>query len=261
MTDEKLTPLERAIFNEGERLIPGITHGIAELVRHRSSYLFFRTVIEHDLATIVGGNRFVNVIDLGCGVGHGCCTLAAMGHTQITGVDHSHESLEYARRHYEHPNIIYQYANLVEFIPHMPEYDYVVSRGVFEHLWDGIALAMSCRYRRRLIFDVPYNEREARNPHHVVNGIREQAFAVYSDVELFFQDLSGVIYDAQHKPENPNMIICVRSNAELPGVTNLLHFPLAPWDPHVDDRTERKLTRSRLGAVCKKYLLRLKEHR
>jgi hypothetical protein len=41
------------------------------------------------------------------------------------------------------------------------------------------------------MFDVPYDEPTGRNPHHVVNDIREESFSAWEDAELFFQDLDG----------------------------------------------------------------------
>lgn len=40
MRRSPLSPLEAVIYNEGERLIPYVTHDHDELVRHRSSYVF-----------------------------------------------------------------------------------------------------------------------------------------------------------------------------------------------------------------------------
>ena len=44
-----LRPLEAIIYNEGERLIPYVTHEQDEFVRHRSSYVFWRGIVELDL--------------------------------------------------------------------------------------------------------------------------------------------------------------------------------------------------------------------
>ena len=153
---KQFTPLEKAIYNAGERLIPGVTHDLAEVVRHRSSYVFFRKVIESDLAIIGEESKLVQIVDLGCGVGHGCHTLLKMPNSHIVGVDNSPESLEYARCNYAGSNITYQLADLGEFIPAMPEYDYVTSRGVFEHVPNGLQLALSTKWRYRLLFDVQY---------------------------------------------------------------------------------------------------------
>ncbi len=231
----QLTPLEQAIYNDGERLIPGVTHDLAEFVRHRSSYMFFQKVIKSDLAIIGKESKPVRIADLGCGVGHGCQTLSEIPGSHVVGVDSFPESLEYAWVYYARTNIAYQLANLEEFIPVMQEYDYVVSRGVFEHIPKGLHLALSTKWRNRLLFDVPYDESQNINPHHVLNGIREEAFSGFERVELFFQDLAGVIYDTQRKPPRPNMIICVCSHPDLPKVSGRhIDFPLRAWQPQKD---------------------------
>ena len=228
---KELSPLEEKIHNAGERLIPGITNNIAEFIRHRSSYLFFRQVIEHDIATRES-SKPIRIVDLGCGVGHGCETLSELPNSHIVGIDSSPESIEYAETHYARDNITYQVADLVEYIPAMPEFDYVVSRGSLEHVPDGLRLAFSTKWRSRLLFDVPYDEPAGRNPHHVLHRLREEDFAGIPEAELFFQDLDGAIYNRQNKPPQPNMIICVCSHPDLPKVTaTSMRFPLPAWQP------------------------------
>ncbi len=227
----ELTPTEKIIYNEGERLIPGVTHALAEDIRHLSSYLFFRRVIETDRAITKKETKELRIVDLGCGVGHGCYAISKIQGVHVLGIDISPESLEYAHSHYGRPNISYQIAALPEFIPAMPEFDYVVSRGVFEHVPGGLRLALSAKWLYRLLFDVPYDEPEGGNPHHVLTGITEESFVGFPGAELFFQDLAGVIYDVRHKPPSPNMIICVQSRPELPEVSSLITFPVAACRP------------------------------
>jgi len=229
---KKLTPIEEVIFNDGERLIPGVTHDLAEVIRHRSSYLFFRKVIENDLANRRRESESIQIVDLGCGVGYGCCILSNIAGVKILGVDHSPESLEYARRHYSRANITYEVGDLIEFIPTMSEFDYVISRGVFEHVPGGLRLALSTKWRNRLLFDVPYDESEGKNPYHMLHKICEETFSGFPGVQLFFQDLNGVIYDSQRKPANPNMIMCVCSHPELLRVVSQpITFPFPAWQP------------------------------
>ncbi len=217
----RLRELEGAIYNEGERLIPGVTHDRAELVRHRSSYFFWNNIIEAD------GARGVSILDLGCGVGHGCVTLAKLRGSRVVGVDSSAESLAYAGANYSRRNVNYVQADMGDFIASMPDFDYVVSRGAIEHVPDGLALLRRARWRRRLLFDVPYDEPAGNNPHHVLHGLREDAFAGWDEAELFFQDLAGVIYD--ERPERANMIMCVASGDGLRCVANLCRFPVTAW--------------------------------
>jgi len=143
--------------------------------------------------------------------------------------------LEYAQQHYARENIVYRIEDLKTFIPEMPEYDYVVSRGVFEHIANGLDLAILAKWRYRLLFDVPYDEPNGMNPHHLVGGIREEHFAHFPQCELYFQDLSGRIYDRLNKPSRPNMIICVCSRPDLPRVNGeTITFPVPAWQPQTE---------------------------
>jgi SAM-dependent methyltransferase len=187
-------------------------------------------VIERDLANRETAPGSVEIIDLGCGVGHGCSWLSRIRGSRVTGMDVSPECIEYARRHYGGPGVTYRREDLAGFIPRMPEYDYAVSRGVFEHIPDGLALAVSANWRRRMMFDVPYDEPAGPNPHHVLTGIREENFAGFPGAELFYQDLDGIIYDRDNKPPKPNMILCVCSKPGFPPVGGgEIPFPLPAW--------------------------------
>lgn len=229
----KMSPEEEKIYNDGERLVFGLGNDVYEDIRHRSSYVFFRKVIDNDMqlrdnaGPDTPNTTPVTIIDLGCGVGHGCETLSEITHSIVTGVDISDETLDYARSIYARPNIGYSKVNLVDFIPQMPEFDYVVSRNVFEHIPKGIELASLTRWRKRLIFDVPYNEAPG-NRHHVLFGIREETVASL-EAELFYQDLYGVIYDRKTKPAHPNIMICICSHPDLPKVTGQIQFPFPAW--------------------------------
>ena len=235
---KRMTTLEEKIYNHGERLIPGVTHDSMEVIRHKSSYNFFRKVIGRDLEfrVNIGESHIINIVDLGCGVGHGCLMLSTLRKSRITGIDSFPECLEYAQQHYARENIVYRIEDLNTFIPEMPEYDYIVSRGVFEHIANGLeVVGILTKWRYRLLFDVPYDEPEGANPHHVLWGIREEHFASLRDAELFFQDLSGVIYDRAQKPAKPNMIICVCSRPDLPRVSSgTITFPLPAWQPETE---------------------------
>ena len=256
-----LTPLEKVIWNQGERLIPGVTHDLAEVIRHRSSYFFFRKVIENDLALIGGEAIPVRIVDLGCGIGYGCRILSELPNSQILGVERSRECLEYARVYYGGENIDYRAENLLEYIPRMSEYDYVVSRGVFEHVADGLQLALSTKWRHRLIFDVPYNEPRGKNPHHVKFEIREETFSEYQEIEFFFQDMGGIIHDREHRPVNSNMMICVWTSAELPKVSECqMTFPFPAWQPGTISRLSR-LRWSKMKQKLKKGLQKYSEPR
>lgn len=220
-----LSEVENRIYNDGERLIPGITHNEAEAVRHSSSYAFFKAIIASDLS-FSDNNREVSVIDMGCGVGHGCKALSSNKRLAITGIDSSADCINYARKHYNAANIEYKVVDIVKFIQSMPKYDYVISRGVFEHIPDGLYMASEAKWHNRLIFDVPYNE-QAGNPYHTLLGITEKDFEIFNDHEIFYQDLSGTIYDSKTKPSNPNMIVCVCGGTAISkNFCSAIEFPI-----------------------------------
>jgi SAM-dependent methyltransferase len=219
--------VEETVYNNGERLIPYKSHDMAELIRHRSSYLFFRKVIQADLSST--GKKRVTIIDLGCGVGHGCDILSAVKNSTVMGVDSSMESIEYARKYYCKTNISYRQEDLVEFIPNMPKYDYVISRNVFEHINNGLDLAWLTNWGVRLMFDVPYAEPAGRNPHHVLHDIVEDTFANWQNAELFFEDENGFIFKNNDKPINPINILCVISDREAKAVSQSMRFPVLAY--------------------------------
>ena len=222
-----MNKLQQLIFNEGERLIPYVTHGQGELVRHRSSYSFFRSVIGCDLELMPPKIARVSIADLGFGSGYGCSLLSSIPSSQVTGVDIEPACEVFARQYYSRPNVDYVIADLAAFVPAMPSFDYVISRGVLEHVPNGIALIKEIRYERRVMIDVPYDE-QVGNEHHLITGIREESFSGLEECELFYEDIEGYIYDASCVPERPNMIMVILSAPELPKVANLFQFPIPP---------------------------------
>lgn len=202
----------QSIYNHGERLIPGVTHDLAENQRHRASYAFYRKVIEADIAD--GKVSKPKILDLGCGVGHGCKLLAGIEGAKVVGVDHHAPSLEYARVNYAADNIEYVLADITDYCATIGKFDYIVSRGAMEHLANGLELASTLRARCRLMIDTPYNERTI-NTHHVLYQITEGHFDGFLPHEFFYQDLGGVMYDSDHKPARPNMILCICSAEKL----------------------------------------------
>lgn len=218
---------ERRIANKGERLVPKSSYD-PEVIRHKSSYRFFKKIILYDQKYLK--SRKISIIDLGCGVGFGCRTLSRLKNVEVTGVDISADAIEYAKKNYQAPNINYFQVDLVKFIPKMKKYDYVVSRGVFEHIPKGLELVRKSAWRMRLIFDVPYNESSGTNQFHLITKITEKDFAKCSRTELFYEDLEGVIYDKVSKPPWPNMIVCVMSSSKIRKIKqHKIQFPLAAW--------------------------------
>lgn len=226
----QLNPLsyaEKKLANVGERLVPK-TPSDPEVVRHKSSYLFFKKIIEGDRKH--WKRRKIRILDLGCGVGHGCVTLSRIQGAEVTGIDNSREAILYAQKNFNRKNIKYAAADIADFLKKPQEYDYVVSRGVLEHIPRGLELARKSQWRFRLIFDVPYNEKPGPNPHHLITRITEKSLKNFLGKELFYEDLDGRIFNQATKPEHPNMILCVASAKTLPPVGSAkLKFPVAPW--------------------------------
>jgi SAM-dependent methyltransferase len=207
-----------------------------EVVRHKSAYRFFYEIINNDSGngktTRPGG---IEIVDLGCGVGHGSHMMSYISGSRITGVDSSKESLEFARQNYARKNIKYAEAELSKFITDMPECDYAVSHQVLEHVAAGLDLAKKIKYRKRLMFDVPYGEASG-NPHHLLLGIKEDDFSGFPDAELFYQDLDGIIYDSSRQPPKPNIIICACRVKGLPLVSESgIEFPFPAWEYNFDE--------------------------
>ena len=202
-----LTETEKRIFNGGERLIPRITHNDEERKRHYESYAFFLEQIKKDLPT-----RSVSILDLGCGVGWGCSLLSTIPNSSVVGIDNSFETIEYAKKNYPSTNIEYRVADLTTFISIMNKYDYVVSRGVFEHLANGLELVSQVKFIRGFYMDVPYNEKPG-NKHHLLTGLTEKDFKGSRNVKFFYEDMNGTI--TPKIVEKPNMLMCVYSKRNL----------------------------------------------
>ena len=217
--------LQTLIYNKGERLVPYVSHDEDELVRHRSSYAFFHAVITIDLQSNPKLDSDVSIVDLGFGTGYGCALLSSLPSSYITGVDICAECEIFARQYYLRSNVNYMIKDLTKFIPEAIPFDYAVSRGVLEHVPDGLNLIKQIKFNRRAMVDVPYNEAPG-NEYHILTGIEEDKFGDLTDYEIFYEDLEGRIFDASNKPERANMIMVVLSSPELPKVSSLFQFPI-----------------------------------
>lgn len=214
------------IYNEGERLIPFVTHHEDEVIRHFSSYNFFCQVIQKDLKEV--GINEVNILDIGFGCGYGCFILSKIhGVKQVTGIDVSYACKSYAQENYGARNIEFVIADAGEYLQQNYSFNYITSRGVLEHIPNGLSLTNKSNYHQRLIIDVPYNEKPG-NDHHVLLGIKEDAFEEYENYELFYEGIDGTIYDADNKPDDANMILCVASRQGLSPVSKMFNFPIKP---------------------------------
>ncbi|WP_114689316.1 class I SAM-dependent methyltransferase [Polynucleobacter necessarius] len=223
-----MNSLQNFMFNNGERLIPYISHDESELIRHRSSYAFFHAVILADLQRIRGINaadKPITIVDLGFGTGYGCSLLSSLPFSKITGVDVEHDCQTFAQQYYRRANVDYVIEDLAKFIPKMKFYDYAVSRGVLEHVSDGLNLIGDIKFNRRALIDVPFDE-PLGNEHHVITGIKAADFAHLENCEIFYEDIEGNIYDSSSLPSNVNMIMVVLSAPSEPKISSFINFPI-----------------------------------
>ncbi len=220
-----------AIYNAGERLVPGETHGRDEVVRHKSSYQLFRDVIEADIlrdpSMLESG---ITILDIGCGTGHGTFMLGEILGAQIVGIDPSIESVQYAQCNYGAKNIQYVNGDAESFVRDSHPFDYVVSRHALEHVVDGLNFALKVHCRKRLMVNVPFNEADG-NIHHLVHWIKEEHFEAYPNKEFFYEGLDGVTELTRAEENPPNSILCISSALELKPVRELFEFPIAAWKP------------------------------
>jgi 2-polyprenyl-3-methyl-5-hydroxy-6-metoxy-1,4-benzoquinol methylase len=222
----RMNELQELLYNEGERLIPYVSHNEEELVRHRSSYAFFHKVISIDLQNGPKKKGDVKIVDLGFGTGYGAALLCSIPNSKVTGVDIAPECETFAKRYYPRQNVDYVIEDLSTYVPKMAAFDYAVSRGVLEHVPDGLNLTQQIPCKKRVMIDVPYKEKPG-NDHHVLTGITEADFASLQNCELFYEDLQGNIYDATDFPPDANMIMAVMSDPSLPKIKDILKFPIA----------------------------------
>lgn len=223
----RMNAVETIIYNEGERLIPWVTHSEAELVRHRSSYEFFKAVIEKDVQS--GKVKNPVILDLGFGTGHGCLLLSRIPGSKVIGIDNSDDCKIYADRKNAASNIQYIVADIAQYLKTMQPVDYILSRGVIEHVPDGINECLNARFTARLMFDVPYREPAGVNPHHLLSNITEDDFKDFKGCELLFEENSGAIYYAPAREPWPNMILCAVSRDHLQPLKDAFQYPVAPW--------------------------------
>jgi SAM-dependent methyltransferase len=202
MNDEELL-----LFNKGERLIPGVSHNNEEYIRHRSSYDFFIKIIKED-----SKNLDISILDLGCGVGWGCKLLAeSLPNARVTGLDNSSDALYYAKRRYGHFRVDYGFSDMANkdnlLILNTFSHDYIVCRGVLEHIDNGLELIKYVSYDRILIFDVPYNESPG-NLHHKLYNITEAMFKDWKNIEFYYEAFNDGSVSKIKQPD-VNMLMCV----------------------------------------------------
>lgn len=116
----------------GESVWPGVRNDL--FLAHESIYRFFSTFAE--------GKR---VLDAGCGAGYGAFALAQAGARSVLAVDIDRRSVAFGRRHFPHPSIRFEVADLNTMKMPVASLDLVVSSNVLEHLIDPAGFLVEVR--------------------------------------------------------------------------------------------------------------------
>jgi len=209
----------------GERLIPG--HVEVDLLNeHMARYTF--------AARLAAGKC---VLDAGCGAGYGSAELARVADSVI-GADIAAEAADFAREHYQLPNLRFEQASCTA-LPHADAtFDLVVAFEVIEHLTDWHALLLEARRLlapngqfvvstpNRLYYTESRGDRGA-NPFHVhefdFEEFREELSRVFPHVTLFLENhAEGIVF--QPCPTGNTSEVRVDSSAAEP---NESHFFVA----------------------------------
>jgi ubiquinone/menaquinone biosynthesis C-methylase UbiE len=128
-------------------------------------------------------NRFVKgkiVLEIPCGVGWGTSLLK--GARKIHAVDISEEAVEYAKKNFNRPNVVYQTGDMSAIPFENAHFDLIICLEGFEHVRKEIALKFLEESRRvlkpegLLIMTVPIltNGRHSGNPYHLFEPSLEE---------------------------------------------------------------------------------------
>ena len=209
----------------GERAIPGEVD--ADLLNeHVARYTF--------AARLARGKR---VLDAGSGAGYGSAELARTAQS-VVGVDRAPEAVDFARAHYQLPNLFFEQASCAA-LPH-PDgvFDLVVAFEVIEHLEDWREFLLEARRvlapTGQFIVSTPnklyYTESRGvagANPFHVhefgFDELRGELTRVFPHVSMFLENhVEGVAF----QPDEPDSAVEVRVDAREP-VPDDSHFFVA----------------------------------
>jgi SAM-dependent methyltransferase len=212
------------IFNDGERLVPFLSHDSGELIRHYSSHRFFKKIIIKDIKAC--DLKDISILDLGFGTGYASYLYANIQQTAtVKSIDVSGDSLEWAKNNYYNEKIDYEICDAEKFLKKKETYSYIVTRHVLEHINNGLDIIKEHKFTNRLCINVPYNE-GVGNVYHLLTGITEKDFPKYKNVEFFYEDLNGITYSEIPKHTHINSIICIASKDGMPKVGSYFTFPL-----------------------------------
>lgn len=214
------------LTNHGERLVPGYSHNLAEVIRHKSSYYFFKKIILHDQKYI----SQIRILEIGCGTGHGTYMLSSIPNCHIVAIDVEKDAVSFAMNNFHAKNITYICAKVDE-LKLTEQFDYIISRHSFEHIENIFHDILNYTPRRRLMVNVPYKELPG-NIYHVYFNIDESMFTNWPLPNFFYEDLDGKTY-AHNDRDSINSIVCISSfDSSLDRISDVFEFPLPAWEPN-----------------------------
>ncbi|MBZ5592662.1 MAG: methyltransferase domain-containing protein [Acidobacteriia bacterium] len=179
----------------GERVIPGKVD-VDLLNEHVARYAF--------AARLAAGRR---VLDAGCGSGYGSAKLGVEAR-EVLGIDVSQEAVDYAREHYQAPNLRFERADCLGIPAAAGSFDLVVAFEIIEHLNDWRGFLAEVRRvlapEGRLVVSTPnrlyYAEARAElgpNPFHVhefeFHEFRAELESVFPHVALYLENHTDAI--------------------------------------------------------------------
>lgn len=219
--------------HDGERLVPGISHNIEEDTRHKSTYQLYKKIIIEDIVKdITSIKNNINILDLGCGSGHGAFMLSEIPNSQVYAIDIDKNIIEYAKKYYFNENIHFILSSIENFINNNKiKFDYVVSRGVLEHVDEGVEIALKIKYRKRQMISVPYKELPG-NTFHLHLDMDENIFKKFKNTEFFYESIEGLTDKKVFTTYKTNMFTCVVNKKNIPPVNSLLNFPIPKFTFH-----------------------------
>lgn len=217
------------VGNNGERLVPGYSNSEVEIIRHRSTYLFFKKIIESDLVNnpnlVKSG---IKILDLGCGVGHGTRLLSEVINCKVVGLEIDNGAIAYAQNNYSSDNIEYVNDSIENYLEYSNNFDYIVSRHALEHIDMSLnEIGDKLRFEYRAMLSVPYKEEEGNQYHKHIN-ISENDFSTHLNKEFFYEDLEGNTDQKPFAGKVTNSFTCVMTRDKLLPVNEILKFPLKP---------------------------------
>jgi 2-polyprenyl-3-methyl-5-hydroxy-6-metoxy-1,4-benzoquinol methylase len=161
-----------------ERLLPGTREWNLYHVEHEQRYKF--------AAPYCKGKT---VLDVACGVGYGSRILAASGARNVVGVDVSESAIQYAQRHFSHPNVEFVCCSIEDLGQLKAQFDVLVSFETIEHLPDPGLLLRQSRHvlspRAKVICSTPNTDFDEKgveaNPYHLSEMTYSQFEELFSN--------------------------------------------------------------------------------